>query len=138
MINGRTALLVTTALAAFATPSLAQAQDLAAASVTTAAAAQTTEAAPAPEAKEEGELIVVTATKRTQLLIDVPQSISVVSGSALEDQNASNFQDYLKLVPGLQLNQSTPGQGRLIARGVNSGEHQEVSCRREAAPQCAD
>jgi len=122
MINCRTALLVTTALAAFATPTIASAQEQAATAAATAAtAAQSAEAAPAPEAKEEGELIVVTATKRTQLLIDVPQSITVVSGSALEDQNASNFQDYLKLVPGLQLNQSTPGQGRLIARGINSG-----------------
>ena len=65
--------------------------------------------------------IIVTAQKRAQLLIDVPQSISVVSGATLEQQNASTFADYLKLVPGLQLNQSTPGQGRLIVRGVNSG-----------------
>ena len=64
--------------------------------------------------------IVVTAQKREELLIDVPQSISVVSGSTLETQQATNFQDYLKLVPGLQLNQSTPGFGRLILRGINT------------------
>jgi outer membrane receptor protein involved in Fe transport len=117
MINCRTALLFSSGIAALLanTPAFA-AQEAA------AAAAQTTQAAPAPEAKEsDGELIVVTATKRAKLLIDVPQSISVVSGSTLEEQNASNFADYLKLVPGLQLNQSTPGQGRLIVRGVNSG-----------------
>ena len=39
----------------------------------------------------------------------------------LERQQASNFQDYLKLVPGLQLNQNTPGNGRLVMRGVNTG-----------------
>ena len=65
--------------------------------------------------------IVVTAEKRPQLLIDVPQSVSVVSGSTLEAQHATNFQDYLKLVPGLQLNQSDPGEGRLIVRGINTG-----------------
>lgn len=65
--------------------------------------------------------IVVTAQKRTQLLIDVPQSITVVSGAALENQQATSFQDYLKLVPGLQLDQSNPGQGRLILRGINTG-----------------
>jgi len=67
------------------------------------------------------EDIIVTAQKREQLLIDVPQSISVVSGATLEQQQATNFQDYLKLVPGLQLDQSTPGNGRLILRGVNTG-----------------
>ena len=39
----------------------------------------------------------------------------------LERQQASNFQDYLKLVPGLQLVQTTPGVGRLVMRGINTG-----------------
>ncbi|WP_454715914.1 TonB-dependent receptor [Caulobacter segnis] len=67
------------------------------------------------------EEIVVTAQKREQTLIDIPQAISVVSGDALEMHAATNFSDYLKLVPGLQLVQSTPGQGRLVMRGVNTG-----------------
>lgn len=65
--------------------------------------------------------IVVTAQKRTQLLVNVPQSITVVGGETLEKQQATNFQDYLNLVPGLQLDQSTPGAGRLIVRGLNTG-----------------
>ncbi|WP_420140754.1 TonB-dependent receptor [Sphingomonas sp.] len=65
--------------------------------------------------------IIVTAQKREETLIDVPQSVSVVSGDTLERQQATNFKDYLKLVPGLQLNQSTPGFGRLVLRGVNTG-----------------
>ncbi len=68
-----------------------------------------------------GEDIVVTAQKRAQTLIDVPQSISVVAGATLEAQQATSFQDYLKLVPGLQLDQATPGAGRLILRGVDAG-----------------
>jgi iron complex outermembrane recepter protein len=65
--------------------------------------------------------IVVTAQKRTEALIDVPLSITAVDGGTLERQQATNFQDYLKLVPGLQLSQSTPGNGRLVMRGVNTG-----------------
>jgi outer membrane receptor protein involved in Fe transport len=65
--------------------------------------------------------IVVTAQKRTQTLIDVAQSVSVVSGATLEQQGATNFSDYLKNVPSLQLVQGTPGQGRLVLRGVNTG-----------------
>lgn len=66
------------------------------------------------------EAIVVTAQKREQQLIEVPQAISVVSGATLEQQHADNFAEYLNLVPGLQLDQSRPGQGRLIIRGVNT------------------
>jgi len=72
-------------------------------------------------ATEDQNDIVVTAQKREQRLIDVPQSVSVVSGDALENIQATSFSDYLKLVPGLQLNQTTPGFGRLVIRGVNTG-----------------
>jgi iron complex outermembrane receptor protein len=65
--------------------------------------------------------IIITAEKRPQLLLDVPQSVTAVSGATLEAQHATNFQDYLKLVPGLQLSQGTPGEGRLIIRGLNTG-----------------
>lgn len=67
------------------------------------------------------EEIVVTAQKRTEALIDVPLSITAVDGGVLERQQATNFQDYLKLVPGLQLNQDTPGGARLVMRGINTG-----------------
>ena len=67
------------------------------------------------------ERVYVTAQKRVQTTIDVAQSMSVVSGSALEQQQADGFSDYLKLVPGLQLDQSTQGAGRLVMRGINTG-----------------
>ena len=76
---------------------------------------------PAPVTTVSSQDIVVTATKRPEVLLDVPQSITVVGGKTLEAQHADSFEDYLKLVPGLQLNQDTPGQGRLILRGVNAG-----------------
>ncbi|MFC3580409.1 TonB-dependent receptor [Sphingomonas hylomeconis] len=88
-----------------------------------AAMAQSTTADPAAQTADPDQPrdIIVTAQKREQLLIDVPQSVSVVSGDMLERQQATNFKDYLKLVPGLQLNQSTPGFGRLVLRGLNTG-----------------
>jgi len=88
------------------------------------ASAQSTSASQASDTaagQNAGEDIVVTAQKREQVLIDVPQSVSVVGGETLERNQATNFKDYLKLVPGLQLNQSTPGFGRLVLRGVNTG-----------------
>ncbi len=102
------ALVASPAYAAQTLPEQQQAQD------TNATAGQ------AADPTEENA-IVVTAQKRTQFLIDVPQSVSVVSGATLEKLQANSFADYLKLVPSLQLDQSTPGAGRLIVRGVNTG-----------------
>ena len=87
----------------------------------TAAQPATATDVPAPVTTVSSQDIVVTATKRPEVLLDVPQSITVVGGKALETQHADSFEDYLKLVPGLQLNQDTPGAGRLILRGVNTG-----------------
>lgn len=65
--------------------------------------------------------VVVTAQKRTQTMVDVPQSMSVVGGDALDKHQATGFADYLKLVPSLQLVQNTPGEGRLVLRGLDTG-----------------
>ena len=78
--------------------------------------------ADAPDAGNDGlERVYVTAQKRVQTTIDVAQSMSVVTGAALEKEQADGIADYLKLVPGLQLNQSTQGAGRLVMRGINTG-----------------
>jgi iron complex outermembrane receptor protein len=65
--------------------------------------------------------IVVTAQKVSQSVVDVPMSISVLGGDDLERTQSLNIQDYVKLVPGLQLTQATPGFGRLSLRGINTG-----------------
>lgn len=65
--------------------------------------------------------IVVTAQKREQTLLEVPQSISVVGGDTLERQQATSFLDYAALVPGLSLQQVQPGETRIVLRGINTG-----------------
>jgi iron complex outermembrane receptor protein len=115
MKNIRSALLIATAAGALITGCAAQAQ--------TAPQGNNLQesSGSAPPVAVGGEDIVVTAQKRAQTLIDVPQSVSVISGTTLESEQATSFQDYLKLIPGLQLVQSDPGSGRLILRGLNSG-----------------
>ena len=73
-----------------------------------------------PEASTLDE-VVVTAQKVSQSVIDVPLSISVLGGDDLERSQSLNIQDYVKLVPGLQLTQAQPGFGRLVLRGINAG-----------------
>ena len=108
----RTLLWITTAAAALAaTPALAQ-----------STSAPGVEPTASPDVGDgQSEDVVVTALKREQTLIDVPQSVSVVSGESLERQQAFTFQDYAKLVPGLQIAQSNPGEGRVVLRGINTG-----------------
>lgn len=75
----------------------------------------------ANNAPDTVQQVIVTAQKRAQSTLDVPQSMSVVSGEALEKLQAVSFSDYLKLVPSLQLVQSTPGASRLVLRGLDTG-----------------
>ncbi len=70
---------------------------------------------------QNSEAIVVTAQKRPQVLLDVPSSVTVVSGDTLDRQQAKSFQDYLSLVPGLSINGSTEGVNRITLRGANTG-----------------
>jgi outer membrane receptor protein involved in Fe transport len=93
-----------------------------------AQSAATDSAAPAtadPATQEETAAptrdIIVTAQKREQTLFEVPQSISVVGGETLERQQATSFVDYAALVPGLSLQQNTPGETRVVLRGINTG-----------------
>lgn len=65
--------------------------------------------------------IVVTAQKRSQVLLDVPQSISVVGGERLEQQQAVNFADYAQLIPSLTIQRTNPGESRIVLRGINTG-----------------
>lgn len=102
--------LSSAALFAFAaaSPALAQAQQ------------------PPPEQKQSAtdadqQTIIITAQKRAEPILKIPQSVTVVGGETLERQNARSFEDYLSQVPGLSLEQPTPGVSRLVLRGVNTG-----------------
>lgn len=68
----------------------------------------------------EIEEIFVTATRREENLRDVPQSVTALRERALERIQADDFQDYAKLVPGLQLSTPTPGASQVILRGLSS------------------
>ncbi|MGI9169539.1 MAG: TonB-dependent receptor plug domain-containing protein [Caulobacteraceae bacterium] len=65
--------------------------------------------------------VIVTAQKRSELLADVPESVTVLSAETLERLQAYNFQDYLSRVPGLSLDSNTAGVSRLTLRGINTG-----------------
>jgi outer membrane receptor protein involved in Fe transport len=109
--RARAVFLSSCALFAFATatPAMAQAQKQ-----------------PAPRNSQNAndadqEAIVITAQKRAEPILKIPQSVTVIGGETLERQNARSFQDYLSQIPGLSLEQPEPGVSRLVLRGVNTG-----------------
>lgn len=66
------------------------------------------------------EEIVVTAQKRTQRLLDVPMSITALTGDSLARQGATTLQDIASTVPGLSTLEYAPGQSRTQLRGISS------------------
>jgi iron complex outermembrane recepter protein len=66
------------------------------------------------------EEIVVTATKREELLREVPQSVTAVTGDTLERLQADSFEDYVGRVPGMVATGDQPGNTRLVLRGINN------------------
>ncbi|QIB66511.1 TonB-dependent receptor [Kineobactrum salinum] len=65
--------------------------------------------------------VVVTAQKREERLIDVPQSVSVMSPEDLQKLSATQFRDFANTVPGLNFTTSGPGSTQISMRGVTAG-----------------
>jgi len=87
------------------------------------AAPPTVEPATAPAATVDEDVIVVTATKRSENLQDVPIAITAFSTKTLDDLQVDSFDDYAKLVPSLSFKSSGPGSANVYFRGVASGEN---------------
>ncbi|HVF37567.1 MAG TPA: Plug domain-containing protein, partial [Sphingomicrobium sp.] len=75
----------------------------------------------ARETAEEGEEIIVTATKRAENLQDVPIAITAFGTKTLEDNQVQQFDDYAKMIPSLSIQSAGPGASNVYFRGVASG-----------------
>ena len=78
-------------------------------------------AGPSIGADSRSDDIIVTAQKREQRLLDVPQSVSVVTGATLAQVHAERFQDYITRVPSAAFVETQAGNTRLVLRGINTG-----------------
>nr|MBA2467334.1 TonB-dependent receptor [Sphingomonas sp.] len=106
----------------------------------TSALAQATPATQAPAGADpaqqpstsggDDQEIVVTATKRSENLQNVPLAITAITTKNLEDLHVSQFEDYARLVPSLSSKGGGSGGGNagpssnaVYFRGVASGEN---------------
>jgi iron complex outermembrane recepter protein len=66
------------------------------------------------------EEIVVTAQKREERLIDVPMSITALSGETVENAGIQNIIDLSYAVPNLSVREEGPGQQTIVIRGMGN------------------
>jgi iron complex outermembrane recepter protein len=85
------------------------------------AAAQTDTGGTAVE-EDEGETIVVTATKREETLLEVPFSINAQTEEDIQRSGASTIEDLSRNVAGLAVQNLGPGQSQVSVRGVSAGQ----------------
>ncbi len=64
--------------------------------------------------------IVVTATRRTESLQDVPVSVNALDSKELSRLRVNTFSDYLKQLPNVTAGGSGPGQNTIYIRGLAS------------------
>ena len=79
--------------------------------------------APAPAASADDQQIVVTATRRSTSLQDVPINISAVSAKGLEDQHIDDVHNLASVTPGLTIRDTGPGSnGTIVMRGLSAND----------------
>ena len=65
--------------------------------------------------------IVVTAQKRSERLVDVPGSVSAVSGTQMQQLQISDLSDLANFVPGMSVSDGgAPGSRQISIRGLNT------------------
>ncbi len=62
--------------------------------------------------------IIVTATKRTEKVREIPGSVTALTGEELESRGAQSIEDIAKLTPGVNFTQPTDGALRITIRGI--------------------
>lgn len=86
----------------------------------TAAVGQAPQSTPATDESFALEEIVITARRRTESLLDVPQTVNAVTGADIARLNFRDFKDLTAVVPGLSMANNANGIGATASvRGVN-------------------
>ena len=92
-----------------------------------AARAASAASAPSGDAQQPDLIrVVVTANKREQAAIDVPASVTAISGESLTLGGATRLEDYVAEVPGMAITSPSRGQTQVTLRGIGTGSAQAM------------
>lgn len=75
-----------------------------------------------PEDEAVLEEIIVTATKRSALIKDVPFSINAQTQQDIQRSGATSLEDLSRNIAGLMIQNLGPGQSQVAIRGVSAGQ----------------
>ena len=64
------------------------------------------------------EEIVVTATKRSETLQDVPVAVTAISADEIAARGFTNYSDYINTVPNMYMADTGPGKAQIYIRGL--------------------
>jgi outer membrane receptor protein involved in Fe transport len=64
------------------------------------------------------DTVIVTARKREETLLDIPQEIQAISQEQLQRANLDSVKEFSRFVPSLSYNATVPGRGTIYFRGV--------------------
>ncbi len=67
--------------------------------------------------------ITVTAQKREREILDVPASISAITGDSIQKQGVTNLTEIQGTIPSLSMVETGPGQQRVQIRGISSPQN---------------
>lgn len=73
-------------------------------------------------AEDDGDIIIVTATKRDANIQDVPFSINAQTAEDIQKSGAVTLEDLSRNVAGLSVQNLGPGQSQVSVRGVSAGQ----------------
>lgn len=76
----------------------------------------------ADDAAAEGNVIIVTATKRDTTIQDVPFSINAQTQEDIQRSGAASLEDLSRNVAGLTIQNLGPGQSQVSVRGISAGQ----------------
>ncbi len=68
------------------------------------------------------EEILVTATKRSESVQDVPLAVSAISGEQIAARGFREFSDYLNTLPSVHIEDTGPARNSIKIRGISTGE----------------
>ncbi len=80
--------------------------------------------APAAQNPDTIETVVVTASRRSESVQNVPGQVTALTGDALAQIHAKSFEDFASYVPGLSFQNSGPTSDLIAIRGVTTGGSQ--------------
>jgi iron complex outermembrane receptor protein len=86
------------------------------------ATAQSTQpAAVGATSNSELEEVIVTATRRSESIQNVPSQVTALTSSTLDEIHARDLNDFAGFVPGLSFSSTGPSTNLLVVRGITTG-----------------